>query len=326
LEKIHIPASVKNIHGSALIGLKSVTVEEGGKFVMEDDFLFDVQGVHLIRCFKKEPIIGIPAHTQVLAPFCFGHIEELTEVQFTEDSELKRIEIRAFGGCSSLRRIALPVSVEVLGPFSFSCCEKLTDVLFPKGSQLRRIEENAFHECLSLVSIQITAGAVFIDGTSLTLMRKVSLEEEGNFVMDGQMLLNRDRTVLVRCFNKRDWLQLLSSIEVLGPGCFSRCGSLRRVMLIQACRLKKICHGAFMYCYGLQKIHIPFNVEVIERNAFCWCTSLSDVLFEPKCQITRIEAKAFSNCPALKTVRIPPNIVYMDPEAFDSDTLVFIDK
>ncbi len=75
---------------------------------------------------------------------------------------LKRIDERAFQGCSSLERIRIPSTVKKISKYAFDGCNQLINVELLEG--LERIEYKAFHECTSLTSIRIPSTVKEISG------------------------------------------------------------------------------------------------------------------------------------------------------------------
>jgi hypothetical protein len=64
---------------------------------------------------------------------------QLSEISFTLDSKLVRIEKRAFFNCTSLQSIVLPASVEYVGEECFVQCSSLSTLIFALPSHVREL-------------------------------------------------------------------------------------------------------------------------------------------------------------------------------------------
>jgi hypothetical protein len=113
-------------------------------FVVKSDFFLDSSHTQLIRYFGKRWNITIPRYVQILCSSCFSYCESLSSISFMTDSELTRIESKAFYSCSSLNSITIPRYVQILCSSCFSYCESLSSISFMTDSELTRIESGAF--------------------------------------------------------------------------------------------------------------------------------------------------------------------------------------
>jgi hypothetical protein len=76
---------------------------------------------------------------------------------------VKKIGVRAFMECISLRTICIPASVEVIDEYCFGLtvsdrfygCKSLESVIIASSSMLKEVGSNVFNECDSLHRIEI---------------------------------------------------------------------------------------------------------------------------------------------------------------------------
>jgi hypothetical protein len=117
LWSIVIPASVTTIRGGAFAesGIRQISIEDGNEhFCVIGDFLLDITQTSLIAFFGIDVTVTISKKIQVICDSCFLKSKTLSRLNFERDSELRRIERLAFGGCSSLCTIRIPSSIESL--------------------------------------------------------------------------------------------------------------------------------------------------------------------------------------------------------------------
>jgi hypothetical protein len=117
LRSIVIPASVTMIVGNvfSLSRIHDISVEEGNThFCVIGGFLLDFTKTSLIAYFGTAATVTIAREIRVLCNSCFADCNTISRVEFESDTDLRRIEWCAFGGCSSLHTIHIPSSIESL--------------------------------------------------------------------------------------------------------------------------------------------------------------------------------------------------------------------
>ena len=90
----------------------------------------------------------------------FEQCYSLESVQFGENSQLTKLESRAFFSCRSLIKISVPQSVGYIDSFVFYDCSALESISLPDG--LTVIGNQLFQGCSSLTSIEIPEGVATI--------------------------------------------------------------------------------------------------------------------------------------------------------------------
>jgi hypothetical protein len=136
LRSIVIPASVTEICGGAFAGsgIREISIEDGNEhFCVIDEFLLDITQTSLIS---------------------------FSRLNFEPDSQLRRIERLAFGGCSSLHTILIPSSIESLDREWFLNCHFYGGVVFDtvqfeSYESLSRIVHNDCGDLSGNISIEV---------------------------------------------------------------------------------------------------------------------------------------------------------------------------
>jgi hypothetical protein len=98
--------------------------------------------------------------------------------------------------------------IEILGSFCFSDCKSLSSISFESNSLLQRFESFAFCGS-SLTSIFIPRTVEIVDGLAFSGCERLSIStEEGreHLVVEGHLLQNFDRSILIRYFGYADFV------------------------------------------------------------------------------------------------------------------------
>ncbi len=139
-----------------------------------------------------------------------------------------------------------------------------------------------FEGCKRLTSVQLSEG----------------LERIGNSTFEGCELLQ--------------YINIPSSVKVIGRYAFCRCGRLESVELCEG--LEELEGSAFSDCYSLQSITTPPKIKSINRAAFECCIALRYVSLNEGLEY--IGDRAFANCPSLDYIEIPSTVKEISPDAF----------
>ena len=120
-----------------------------------DDYIIGVNGgdCSISTCKKRDAKIEFPSSLKLdghnlnvtdVGPKVFGKdTGHVTDV--TVEEGIRRIDSRAFQGCSNLRSISLPESLEYIGKMSFNGCISLKAVVIPDN--VKDIDREAFVGC-----------------------------------------------------------------------------------------------------------------------------------------------------------------------------------
>lgn len=203
--------------------------------------------------------ITIPDSVRVIQEEAFRD-KSLTEIRFSSDSCLERIEKSAFMNCTKLNSIDFPKFLKSIGEKAFSGCEKLKSVNIPASIEL--IEDNAFDSCENLSSINfyetdmashLTIGAWAFE--SCSKLKRISLPDTIKEIGESAFWGCREL----------ETIKLPKSLVEIGVNAFMGCEKLCEVTLPET--LKSIGDQAFYDC-ALKEIVIPDSVEEIGSNAF----------------------------------------------------------
>jgi hypothetical protein len=122
LESITIPRTTEFISGSAFSAVEnvSIAIEDGNQsFAIENECVMSFDRQTLVRYLGNEGIVLVPRHVGIIGPSSFSHCRRLFSLSFGPDSQLTRIESKAF--CyASLDSIIIPQNVSFIDGSAFS--------------------------------------------------------------------------------------------------------------------------------------------------------------------------------------------------------------
>jgi hypothetical protein len=95
-----------------------------------------------------------------------------------------------------------------------------------------------------------------------------------------------------------------TSVEKIGPGAFSQCPRLKKLIFARGSRLRII--KGFGNCRSLSRVEIPASVEEIGSGAFSGCAGLVEVIFATDSRLRIVDG--FLNCKSLSRVEIPASV------------------
>lgn len=214
-----------------------------------------------------------------------GANSTLTALYFAEGSQVTKIGLGAFNGCSALKSLTIPASViDIDGAFIGN--KALQSTTFAEGSQLTTIGESAFEGCSALQSVNLPA----------------NVTEVGASAFYGCSALQS--------------ITIPAGVTTIGEHAFSGCSALQSVTFAEGSQLTTIGTAAF-FLSGLTSIDLPAGVTEIE-SAFSNCYHLTTVNFAKDARIKEIGWSAFQDDTALTTITIPEGVTTIGNHAFDS--------
>ena len=211
-----------------------------------------------------------------------------------------------FKGCTALTEASLPRSMKKFGRWNFF------------GTAIRSLD---------LGRIDYWDGRIIGGMTNLVELKFDSFNDD--FVCEGDMVLNKDKTRLLFLPSTRSELKLPKSVTTLDTWAMCRADvtiprQIRRVeqMAFGNCHALRsvrfespdvsIGHHAFLHAENLRHVDFPEGMrEVDSCKVFSSCSSLREIRF-PR-SLRKLGAELFSNCSSLRKV------------AFDGDAPALVD-
>ena len=108
--------------------------------------------------------IEIPDSVTSMGMYAFYQCEKITNVKFSENSQLTSISGQSFHSCISLTSINIPNSVTEIGDSAFVSCSNLTSIDIPNS--VTKIGAGAFQNCTALENVNIGSGITSINSTA----------------------------------------------------------------------------------------------------------------------------------------------------------------
>lgn len=194
-----------------------------------------------------------------------------------EESDITSIEIgdnvtyigkSVFRGCKSLKTVKLGNSVLNIDEGCFNDCPLLEEVFLPK-------------------SLEKLGGSIF---AGCTAMKKVEVEEGGNFIIKDDVLLSADMKTIYFAlpYAKLGNYTCPDTVEKIETLAFYNCESLTGFTFSN--KIKALPQGVFVNCKNIKEISLPDSV-------------------------TKIDAAVITNS-AIKTITIPASVKEINKSAF----------
>ena len=200
----------------------------------------------------------------------------ITSIQFTNDSELQKIDENAFFN-SSIERIIIPSQVTELKDGWCNCTAHLT--------KIRISSSNPRYSCLD----------------EKMIIGKSRIESN---IYDN----------LVFCVRNIDTVVIPDFIEHICPYAFFGCGQLKHVSFLKNSKLRIIDDYAFNGTL-IGAVRIPSQVTRIGKRAFSSHIILRHVFFTEDSQLQIIDKEAFYNS-QIQSITIPSQVTFIGEGAF----------
>jgi hypothetical protein len=142
VEALILPGGIRHLSGSAFAGTRLKTLSFSPlpmKFTVSDSIVEDISVRCLIQYLGQGDTVRIESSIEGICEGCFMWCKSVLSVVFKENSQLARLEDRAFSE-SGLTSIHLPASVTDIGEESFCRCDSLRSITFESGSRLSRLQ------------------------------------------------------------------------------------------------------------------------------------------------------------------------------------------
>lgn len=250
------------------------------------------KGGYRIPVIKKiilpSSLISIEDNENLYEVGAFYNMDSLEEIEFSSNSNLKKIGSNAFSRCSNLNKINLPEGLLSLGNYAFYHCNSLKELYLPNS--LERIGEYIFQNFNGTYKIEILnfpenlqyiGSYAFVNcrmPSTITLGQKIKEIEEGAFdKVSGVYTLNLDLKAEFEEFfsapfedSSLEKVNVKSTCEIIPPSFLSNCPNLEIVNFEDPESTQvplKICKYAFSN--GIINIdQLPIRITEIEEYAF----------------------------------------------------------
>lgn len=246
-----------------------------------------------LKCLNAEEISGeltVPSTVDGKTVFSVGGeaFRESKITSLTIPSSVKKLEYKAFYGCSSLSKINLG-QVESISFDVFDDCTSLKEITIPKTLKYGGAN-GSFRGCTNLKSITLEQG--------LTVIPDTFLEE-----------------------TPIESITIPSSVKNIGYEAFKGCTNLSKVDLGQ---VENISFNVFQDCPSLKKIKIPKTLidGPLNNGVFTGTTNLTSATFEDG--ITEIPDNILGDCSGITTIKIPDSVTKINLKAFRGTSITEI--
>lgn len=196
--------------------------------------------LHFARRDIKEALI--PSFVKEISSYAFHVCNELSNIKFSDFSELKVIKRSCFA-LSKIKSIVFPPSVEIIEEHAFTECRNLKKVEFTKDSKIKRIEKDSFHH---------TGVEIYIIPSSIAELKP------------GWCSNTSKLNDIIIIENEKQNIKYFENVFILGK---SNLESDQYDILIMA-------------NHNIQKAIIPSFIKEITSNAFCRCSLLNKLDFD----------------------------------------------
>lgn len=292
-----VPANVREIWDSCFEEcrcLKSISFEEGSQLLAIRQRAFAHSTLETITLPKRLCSIGSQAF------MCF-YLRNVTVDPENEHYSVRDAFLMNKAGTSIISQLYfqianVPDTVEVLEKSCFEMWKPLKLVSFSSQSRLRVIRELAFAKT-TLLELCLPASVSEIHGRAFAFANIANFSVDPanpNFVFEGGLLLNREKTVLVRHI-EGDTVDIPPTIKVIGKHAFDGIIGPNGLTINYPpdCQLETIETGAFNMS-SVTEIFIPKAVTLIMPNAFTNPVSVP-IRVEPGNTTYRITAGALTD-------------------------------
>lgn len=227
-------------------------------------------------------------------------------------TNLEKVGIEAFTGCTSLQTVALPASLEYLCNYSSQTTKPVTGIPFDGCTALESIgvqNGNAFYYSDAYGMLYNTAG--------LLIVCPAKNVGDGSGSVEFAPGTTFGENAFAGCTGVVD-VTLPSTLEVVPAGLFKG-SSVRRVVLPEG--VKEIENSAFEGCTSLTVVELPSTLQKIGSAAFR-ATKLSSVVIPEN--VTSIGERAFKDCDKLISVTLNNKLQKIGRYAFAKTAITSI--
>lgn len=338
LQQLTIPSSVENLETgwckgtSELISI-SVSSQNRNFSLFNNQFILgktikdsDNYDILLFSCRNIKKAV-IPSNIKKIGPYCFSECNGLLTIEFSENSELTKIEKYAFNE-TGIKTVYIPPHVTSIGKCAFSWCDKLQSIQFSKQSELRTIEKGAFSYS-GLLNISLPPKVTQICEKTFAFCRKLKSIE----IPENSEIISIDNyafasTLIESIFIpaklrelREGWCGVTShlnqfSIDPLNCHFLSH---EEKFILGKSDEKSDIFDLLFFAVRNVEQVSIPSSIRTIRSFAFSECNKLQTIEFSKNSELEFIEENAFHSS-SIQNILIPPKVKEIKEETFSKCT------
>lgn len=131
---------------------------------------------------------------------------------------------------------------------------------------------------------------------------------------EGRTLLQATDTAILDKDTTIQRVIIHKDVRIIGRAAFHGKHQIKEVIFQSGSLCHTISEKAFLWCFNLQKIQLPFSLINIRKQAFQFCASLQFILVPPL--VKYIDSLSFSYCPMLRIISILGENVKINSNAF----------
>lgn len=344
VENLTIPNTINEIHLNSYY-LGKLTIQDGeiplkitGGYAspkaLKTIYLGrDIQMTDNLFAYNNIEEITIGPLVTVISKGLFTSNRKLSNVTFSNNGKLMRIEESAFSSCDAISTIILPNSVEYIGEgafdnnpklnkielsqnlksigrWAFYDCPLITNIILPL--HLEDIGYSAFRECsITELSIPKSVNQIGEYAFSDNPLSIVTLEDADKTIsFDSNALPSVNSAYIGRNFIgtiKANKIDISLSVSALNFRNFRDSKNLTSISIPES--VKTISNEVFYNCSSLESLEIPSSVTYVGTSAFYGCTNLKSISFGSN--IKDIGANALTKCDNLSEITlfntVPPS-------------------
>ena len=275
-DTMQIPARVTSIGNEAFYSYQKQIIPSFIKNLTfaKESHCFSVGAMAFNDC-QSLTSIKFPSSLQSIGEEAFHRSSALVSIDFSNATNLSRIDGSAFSSCSSLTSIDLSKcnKLNSMESYTFYYCNTLKSIKIP--SNLTIIPAAAFGKCSALTSVDLS------NATSLSSINGCAFEYCSSLTS----------------------VSLPESLNEIGNSAFWRCRSLRSINFPN--NLSLIGNSVFYNCLALTSISLPSNLSTLGYQVFYNCLNLSSITWDAWNGNTTLQSSSFSGvCPDGGTVTV----------------------
>jgi hypothetical protein len=329
LHAFAIPPLVDTIAGTAFLlsHVPDLRVAEANRhFRVVGSLLLSIDGKWLIADLGLVWAGQIPREVEVISPKVFSGRSLIQKVEFEADSQLRRIDARAFVACSAVQSLYLPSYVDTIAGSAF----------FFSGIREIQVAEDNRHFRVSGDFLIKTADNSLVRYFGQSLEVRVLSEIEGlspwcfsgltiqslSFENDSRLRRMESR-VFFQCWSIHS-ISITPLVEFIDGSMFAYCGISRidvaggngHFRVFGDFLMSSDCKSLIHYFGGDPEVRIGGEVENVSDGAFSYCKHIRRIEFETPSRVRSIGRLAFEKCWSLRSISLPSSIESLSELSF----------